>query len=112
MDGRVEPAVVDAQRHEVDLLACHRAGVDGAVLLLDVVREFGPIVATVGFGEDAEIAVFVPWELRVECLQQLPDVRCGGDGRCYRVSAVGEADTNGLVDVQHVCVLVEAVWIE
>ena len=36
----------------------------------------------------------------------------GRTSRCDRVGAVGKADANGLVDVQHVCILVEAVWVD
>ena len=100
LEGSVEPAVVDAQSDELDVLAFDAAGGDGGVLLVDVVGEFGAVVAAVGLGEDAEVAVLVLGELGVEGLEKGPDVGSGGDGGGDGVVAVGEADTDGLVDVQ------------
>lgn len=48
LDGRVGPAVVDSQCDQVDVFARYRSGFDGGVLLLNIRREFGAIVSTVG----------------------------------------------------------------
>lgn len=128
----IEPAIVHAEGDQVDVFACSGSGLDGGILLLDVVGEFGAIVSTVRLvyisfrrsnqlgpeeekthlGEDGKIAAFVLWELRVECLQQFPDVRRGGHCAGDIVLAVGEANANGLVNVQHVCVIVPAVLVQ
>lgn len=68
LERGVEPAVVDAESDEVDVLACDALCVDGGVLFFEVVGEFRPVVAAVRFGEDSEVAVFVLWELGVEGL--------------------------------------------
>ena len=78
-DG-VEPAVVDAEGDERDFVPAGGARGDGGVLGFEVGGEFGAVVAAVGFGEDAEVAVFVLGELCVEGLEELPDEGGGGDG--------------------------------
>jgi hypothetical protein len=63
-------------------------------------------------GEDTEIAVLVLRELSIESLQQFPDIRRSGLGAGGIVGAVGEAHTNGLVNVKNVGVFVEAVLVQ
>lgn len=111
LEDRVEPAVVDAEGDERDGLAGEGAGVDGGVLLLEVVREFRAVVAAVGLGEEAEVAVLVGGELGVEGLEEVPHVGGGGHGGGGAVGAVGEAGADGLVDVEHVGVGVPAVGV-
>ena len=108
----VEPTVVDAKADEFDLLAMDGAGGDGGVLLLNVVGELGTVVSTVGFGEDAEVAVLVLGELGVEGLEECPDVRGGGNSGVHLAIAVGEASPDGLVDVEHVGDAVPRVGVE
>ena len=79
LQGRVEPTVVDAQSDELDLLAFDGAGGDFGVLGFEVVGELGAVVTAVGFGEDAEVAVFILGELGVESLDEGPDVGSGSD---------------------------------
>lgn len=110
LDCRIDPAVVDAESDNVDVLAGHGSGVDGGVLLLNVRGKFRAVVATVGLtsisfyfhflideinehdaaylGKDGKITAFVFWELRVERLQQFPDVRRSGHRACDVVGAV------------------------
>ncbi len=75
----IEPAVVDAESDKLHVLAFDGASGNGGVLLLKVVGEFGAIMPTVGFGEHAKVSVLVLWELRIESLDQFPDV-----GSCSR----------------------------
>ncbi len=91
LQGGVEPAVVDANGNELDGLTFDGAGGNGGVLLFQVVGKFGAIMTAIGFGEDAEVAVFVLRELGVEGLEVGPDVRVCGDGGGDRVVAVGES---------------------
>lgn len=81
LERGVEPAVVDSESDELDILACDAVRGDGGVLLFEIVGEFRPIVAAVRFCKDSEVAVFVLRELGVEGLQQLPYVGgCGHGG--------------------------------
>lgn len=50
-------------------------------------------------GEDGEISTFVLWKLCVECLQQLPDVWRRSYRASHTVRAVGETNTDGLVNI-------------
>ena len=68
LDGRIVPAVVDAQGYEIDVVTLQAAGFDGRVLRFEVACEFRPIVSSVGFGEDPEGATLVLGELSKECL--------------------------------------------
>ena len=92
LEDRVEPAVVDAEGDERDLVPARRSRCDGCILGFEVGGEFGAVVAAVGFGEDAEVAVFVLRELGVEGLEERPDEGGGGDGRGGVVVAVGETE--------------------
>lgn len=78
-DG-VDPAVVDAQGDEADLLACDLGAGDGCVLALEVGCEFWSVVAAVGLGEESEVPVLVLGEGGVEGLHELPDEGGGGHG--------------------------------
>jgi hypothetical protein len=61
-------------------------------------------VPTVGFGEQAEIAIFVEGKRIVKGLEELPYVRLGRPSRVYVESTVAdtEAGAKGLVEVKHV----------
>ena len=67
---------------------------------------------TVTFGEDSKVAVLVLGELRIECLQKLPDKWGRCDGGCDLVIAVGETGADWLVDIEHVCKRVEGVRVQ
>ena len=103
LDDGVVPAIVDAQCDQVDLFTCYEP-----VLFLDVPREGRAEVAAVGFGEDAEIAGFVVGKCGVEGLDEVPDVWRRGVGVDGGAVTHGEADFGGLVDVEHVDVVVPA----
>ena len=62
-------------------------------------------------GEKTEVTTFVFWELIVECLQQFPHVRSSRLGAGDIIIAVGEADTDRLIDVQHIGIVVPAVFV-
>jgi hypothetical protein len=61
-------------------------------------------VPTVGFGEQAEIVVFVVGKRSEKGLEELPYVRLGRISRVYVESTVAdtEAGVKGLVEVKHV----------
>ena len=80
----------------------------GRVLLAQVRGELGPVVAAVRLGEEAKLAALVRGKGGVEGLQHRPHARGGRRRRVDVVDAVRKADANGLVDVQHVGVVVEA----
>ena len=111
LQGRVEPAVVDPQSDQLDLFALDGARGDLGVLGFEVVGELGAVVAAVGFGEDAEVAVLVLGELGVEGLDEGPDVGSGSDGGSDLIVAVGETGADRLVDIQHVGELVEGIGV-
>ena len=92
LDLGVEPSVVDTEGDEVDLLAIDATGIDFCILLLEIVRELWPVMTSVRLGEDTKVSILVLGKLRIESLDQCPDVRRGGDRRCDRVGAVAEAD--------------------
>ena len=69
-------------------------------------------MTTIGFCEDTKVAVLVGGECGVEGLEEVPDVWSGGHSGIHRVGAVGEAYSDGLINVDHVCEFVEAVRIE
>lgn len=50
-------------------------------------------------GEDGEIATLVLWKLRVERLQQLPNIWRRSHRAGHIVCAVGETNTDGLVNI-------------
>ena len=52
LDGGIEPAVVDAQGYQIDIVTLHAAGFDGRVLRLKVTGKFRTVVPTVRFGKD------------------------------------------------------------
>ena len=108
LDGGVVPAVVDAQGDEVDVVALDAPGFDGRVLGLEVGGELTPVVTAIALGEEPEGSVLVLGELCVEGLQQCPDVGGGGDGARDGVGSVGEPRADGLINVQHISVGVEA----
>lgn len=108
LDGRVEPAVVDADGLEREFLADGAPVIDGRVLGLDVVRELRAVVPAVALGEDAEVAALVLGEAGVEGLQQVPDVGRRRHRRVDGVVAEREAGADGLVHVEHVGVVVPA----
>lgn len=70
------------------------------------------VVTTVALSEETKITVLVLWELSVESLQQLPDVGGCGDSRCDRVGTVAETDADWLINIQHVGIVVPAVWVQ
>ena len=47
LDTGVIPAIVDAEGDDVDLLAFNGTGLDSRVLLFDVMRELGTVVAAI-----------------------------------------------------------------
>lgn len=57
------------------------------------------VMSPIRLRKETEIAVLVFWELGVECLQELPYKRCGGDRRIRVIGSEAEASTNGLVYV-------------
>jgi hypothetical protein len=65
-------------------------------------------MTTIRFREDAKVPRFILRERRIEGLNQFPYVRSCRLSRRDRVGTVGEPYTNGLVDVQHVRIVVEA----
>ena len=67
---------------------------------------------TVGLSEQSKIAVLVVGELGVECLQKLPDVRCGIDSRGHAVGAEAEAGADRLVNVEHVGEIIPTVRVQ
>lgn len=69
---RVNPAVVDAEGDKVDLLSCHRAGIDRVVLGLEVAREFWSVMTSVALGEQGKVTTFVRRESGVEVLEEFP----------------------------------------
>ena len=66
-------------------------------------------MSSIGFGEDTKISVLVLWELCVKGLDQFPDIRSCSVGAINRVRAVGEANTDRLVNIQHIGVAVPTV---
>ena len=68
LKGWVEPAVVDTECNQVDLLAGYGAFRDGGILRLEVIGKLRAIVSTIGFCEDSKIAVLILRERRIECL--------------------------------------------
>lgn len=86
MECGIEPAVVDAESDELHVVPGDGASGNGGVLLLKVVGKFGAIMPTVGFGEHAKVSVLVLWELRIEGLDQFPDV---GSCSCSAIDRVG-----------------------
>ena len=112
LKGGVEPAVVDSEGDEFDVLARYAAGCDGRILLLKVVCKLWAVMTAIGFREDAKVAVLVLRELCIEGLQELPDIGCSGHCGGHGIRTVAEADSNGLVDIQHVGVGVPAIWIQ
>lgn len=109
-----------------------RAVLDTGVLGGDVVGEFGAVAASVWLPV-SQLAGFIPWfkiregdpsenpnlptliprEMRIERLQQRPDIRRRSGSTIHRgIIAIREANPNGLVDVQHIRVVVEAVRVE
>ena len=111
LEGGVEPAVVDSQGDELDVLTLDFAGRDRCVLAFEVIGEFGAIMPAVAFGEDSEVAVLVLRELRVEGLEQRPDVWGGCYGGGDFIVAIGETSPDWLVDIEHVCELVEGIGV-
>ena len=79
---------------------------------LQVGRKLGAVVPTVGLGEQSKIVVLIGGELCVECLQKLPDIRCGGDSRGHAVGTVAEAGADRLVNVEHVGVIIPTVRVQ
>ena len=69
-------------------------------------------MSAIGLGEDSEITTLVLRELSKESLEELPNIRSSYDGGGCGIGAVRKACTDGLINVEHVCVLVEAVGIE
>ena len=69
-------------------------------------------MSSIGFREDTEVATLVLRELCIEGLQQGPDIRGSSDGACDIVRSVGESSPYWLIDVKHIGVGVEAVWVE
>ena len=69
-------------------------------------------MTTVRFSKDAEVTTFVLRKLSVEGLQQSPNVWCCSNSTINVVGAIREANTDRLVDVQHVRIAVEAVGID
>ena len=112
LNGGVVPAVVDAQGYESDVVTLDGAGLDCCILRFKIASKLRPIMSSIGFGEDSEVATLVLGELCVEGLQQCPDVRGSSDCARDGVRSIREASSNGLVNVKHVGVGVEAVWIE
>lgn len=92
LDLGVEPSVVDTEGDEVDLLAIDATGIDFCILLLEIVRELWPVMTSVRLCEDTKVSILVLGKLRIESLDQCPDVRRSGDRRCDRVGAIAEAD--------------------
>ena len=82
----IEPTVVYTESDQLHVLSLHRASGNGCILLLKVVGEFRAIMSAVGFGEDTKVSVLILWELRIEGLDQLPDV---GSGSYSAVDGVG-----------------------
>lgn len=68
LEDGVEPAVVDAQRDQVNVLALDFACSDGSVLLFEIVRKLWAIVTTVRLCEYSKFPVLVLGELRIEGL--------------------------------------------
>lgn len=96
---RVDPAVVDTEGDEVDLLALDLARVDGGILLLKVECELWAVVASVRLGKDAKVPSFVLWELGIEGLQELPDSGSRGNGGGGIITAIAEAGADWLVNI-------------
>jgi hypothetical protein len=69
-------------------------------------------MSTIRFGEDAKVAVLILWELCKEGLEQFPDVRSSGNSGGHRIGAVRESCPNWLIDIEHIRVLIKAVWIQ
>ncbi|KAI6776693.1 hypothetical protein HG530_000638 [Fusarium avenaceum] len=92
-EGRVDPAVIDAQRNHVELVAVDIALVDFVILLEEVVGKFRAIVSTEGLHELPDIR---------SCLRRGVDI--------FGTDAKARAD--GLVNVEHVCVFVPGVRVE
>ena len=84
----------------------------GEIISEMYVRKLRTIVSSIGFREDTEVATLVLRELCVEGLQQGPDIRGSSDGACDIVRSVGESSSYWLIDVKHIGVGVEAVWVE
>ena len=64
---------------------------------------------TIRLSEQSKILILVAGKLGVECLQKLPDIRCGGDTRGHVVGAITEANADRLVNVEHVGEVIPAV---
>lgn len=76
-----------------------------------VLCKSGSIVPTVGFGEQAEIAIFVDGKRIEKGLEELPYVRLGHPSRVYVESTDTEAGAKGLVEVKHVGEIVPTVLV-
>ena len=69
-------------------------------------------MSAIRFCENTKVAVFVLGKLCVKSLQQSPHVGCSGDSAGDFVIAVRETGADGLIDVEHIGITVEAVGIE
>ncbi len=67
---------------------------------------------TIGFRENTEVPVLVLRELRVEGLQQSPDIWGSGHSTSDLVVAIGESSADGLINIEHIGIAIPAVRIQ
>ena len=64
------------------------------------------------FSEETKLAAFVFGELSIESLEEGPHVGCCSYRAGYGICSIGEANANWLINVDHVRIAIETVWIQ
>jgi len=67
---------------------------------------------SIRFSKDSKIPVFVLRKLGVESLKQPPNIWRRRQSRVHVIVSVGEAGCDGLVNIQHISILIEAVRVQ
>lgn len=75
-------------------------------------RRTRSIVPSIRLSKETEVTRFVLWELSKECLEEGPDIGRSSDRRSHGICAIRETDTDGLVHIEHVGELIEAIWVQ